>query len=133
MTPISNTKEMKMMTKKTKIMTIHPYRVEGKGWMFDDPTTGLKEEGLVCGIDTLLDLYSREKKLNTTKGFDVKFSNQPIKNHTLELHKQYELDGSGREHGTMYNCPQYNCEGWLCPSLYLYFEEAPETIYIKIS
>ena len=26
---------------------------------------------------------------------------------------------------------QFNAEGWLCPALFKYFDEAPDTIYVR--
>jgi hypothetical protein len=26
----------------------------------------------------------------------------------------------------------YDVEGWLCPSLYLYFEQAPKDIHVRV-
>jgi hypothetical protein len=111
-------------------MTIHPYH-NGTGWVFDDETTGMQAEGLVQGIDIILDKFSQEKNYNKFKGFDIQFDSQPIEDHDILLKKLYEIDNNGKENGTIYYCAKYNIEGWLCPSLYLYFSNTPDSIYIK--
>ncbi len=37
------------------MQVIHPYKMENGGWVFDDSGKDLDKEGLVLGIDTILD------------------------------------------------------------------------------
>lgn len=111
-------------------MKIHPYH-NGRGWVFDDPKTGLVAEGLVEGIDNILDMFTKEKKINRRKGLDIQFDKKPIPDYDILLTKMYEINNNGLMYGSVYHCARYEIDGWLCPSLYLYFFEAPEEIYIK--
>lgn len=116
--------------KKMLELKIHPYH-NGFGWVFDDERVGLVAEGLVDGIDTILDRYTAEHKINRKEGLDVTFSAQEIPEYDILLEKMHEVRNDGRNHGTMYYCKKYNIQGWLCPSLYLYLPEAPNNIYVK--
>lgn len=111
-------------------MQIHPYH-NGLGWVFDDEDQGLFAEGLVEGIDTILDLYTKEHNIDASKGLDVIFDDKKIDSYDIMLEKTEEIQNDGRQYGNMYYCDRYGIEGWLCPSLYLYFNDAPKRIYIK--
>jgi hypothetical protein len=116
----------------SQLITIHPYYTTTGEWVFDDPSTGLIKEELVFGIDTMLDTMANIRGLDKTKGFDVAFSSTAMPDYDVKLTKRQEIDGNGKLYGTMYYCEEYGIEGWLCPSLYLYFTAAPDSIYIKV-
>jgi len=113
-------------------ITIHPYYTTIDGWVFDDPRTGLVKEGLVQGIDTMLNAMAQLRGLNRREGFDITFSSNKIEDYDVKLNKLHEIDGDGQKNGTMYYCEEFETEGWLCPALYLYFTAAPDNIYIKV-
>lgn len=124
--------QRKPMINTGKPITIHPYYTPKDGWVFDDPRTGLVKEGLVQGIDTMLDTMATMRELDRRKGFDITFSSTKIPKYDIRLTKMHEIEGNGKLNGTMYYCQEFETEGWLCPALYLYFAEAPADIYIKV-
>ncbi|MFN9850585.1 MAG: DUF6717 family protein [Planctomycetota bacterium] len=114
------------------IQTIHPYKHSDLGWVFDDPAKGLDKEGLVLGIDTLLDQICERFQLNPVAGFDVEFSDEPIDNPAVVLQKLEEIEGQPEVHGTNYLDEASRTQGWLCPNLLKYFESPPNRIYCRI-
>ena len=60
------------------------------------------------------------------KGFRLLFSATPFPGH------QYQLTWLREEFGgNWYRCVQLEMDGWLCPALFKYFDEAPDTIYLR--
>lgn len=112
-------------------MQIHPYFRDGQGWIFDDPATMLFEEGLVDGMDQVLDLVTEARGLNKYNGFDVEFSDTEIP-HDYLLIKLEEINGDPSLYGTYYMFEPYNIRGWLCPNLGRYFDKPPEQIFLKV-
>jgi len=111
-----------------EIFTIAPYKYAG-AWVFDAPERDLHKEALVSGMDDMLDVIANGQ----TGGFSVLFSNNPFPGHTLVLNKvENGVDLEGNPYGTWYYCPQLNMEGWLCPALFKYYDEAPSAIYIQV-
>jgi hypothetical protein len=104
---------------------IKPYKVNGQ-WVFDDDSRGLVREALVLGIDTILDLLTKDIP-NRDAGVPIIFSAEPFPQYTAELIWEREELG-----GNWYFCPQVQLSGWLCPALLCYFEEAPEKIFVKL-
>lgn len=113
------------------LMTIHPYKDNGI-WMFDDESVGLKREALVAGVPEILEELCSAKGiegyLNPTRGFTLIFSGVPFPGHDLEAKWVREGDG-----GNWYkvNLGSSEMEGWLCPALFKYFNEAPKSLYIQ--
>ena len=107
------------------LRVIFPYKDEGQ-WMFDDAATGLVREPFVYGIDTMLDLLTKQIP-GAERGVKALFSDRPFPQ-SIELVRVREELG-----GQWYRCPVLeNMEGWLCPALFKYFAEAPERIYVKL-
>ena len=104
------------------VMVIHPYLHKGT-WVFDDEDKGLAREPFIAGIDTMLSNIVEMKGLDKN-GFSVLFSGSflPDAHMTLDW---LRADGGGN----WYSCPEHGMEGWLCPALYKYFEEAPKKIW----
>ena len=96
------------------INIIAPYKHLGM-WVFDDPRVGLSQEPLIAGIDTMLDHIAA----NIPDGFTIIFSCTPFPDHQLCL--EWRRAGNG---GNWYYAPQIDREGWLCPALMRYFDEA---------
>ena len=93
--------------------------------MFDDERVGLVQEPFVAGADTIIDTWVTEIP-NAEKGFRLIFSPEPFPGYTLHLEwLRQEMSGN------TYRCDQYGMEGWLCPALFKYFEEAPKNVYAK--
>ena len=106
------------------INIIVPYRYEGM-WVFDDPRVGLDKEPFVSGADDMIDALVAEIP-NADKGFRMLFSATPFPGNTVKLEWRREECG-----GNWYFSPEFEMEGWLCPALFKYFEQAPKEIYIK--
>ena len=106
------------------MMVIFPYKYEGC-WVFDDESVGLLQEPFVLGIDTMIDLLTADIP-DAERGFKVLFSAAKFPGYTLRL--EWKREDSG---GNWYYSPDYQMEGWLCPALFKYFEEAPKEIYVR--
>ena len=113
------------------MQVIHPYKLKTGGWVFDDPEKSLVQEGLVAGIDTMLDDIAAEFGIDPEVGFDVGFSDKPIENAEVILTKVREIDGQPELFGTDY-MDASGMTGWLCPNLLQYFTKPPEKIYCKV-
>jgi len=106
------------------IMVIAPYKYAGT-WVIDDEAVGLNKEPFVSGIPELIDEMVKDIP-DAEKGFRLLFSTQPFPGHTHKLEWR-----RGDKSGNWYYTPQYDKEGWLCPALFRYYDEAPKEIYIK--
>ena len=104
------------------IRLIVPYRYSGQ-WVFDDPAVGLVREPFVSGIDTMIDRLVEDIP-NADAGFRLLFSDAPFPGYAVKLEWARTEYG-----GNWYWCPQFEMEGWLCPALFRYFEEAPKELY----
>lgn len=106
------------------IFVIAPYKFEG-AWVFDDPRVGLVQEPFVAGADAMIERLVAAIP-NAAGGFRLFFSPEPFPGFAVKL------DWSREEYGgNWYRCDAYNMEGWLCPALFKYFEQAPPNIYVK--
>ena len=109
------------------LFTIKPYKWEGM-WVFDDERVGLDKEPFVGGADTIIDTAVALKGIrNPAKGFLMVFSAGPFPGADLELEwVREEFDGN------VYRWTQTGQEGWLCPALFHYFDEAPRKLYVQL-
>ena len=108
------------------IRIINPYRFAGT-WVFDDENTGLVREPFVEGADDIIDVMAASIT-DADDGFALIFSAQSFPGSTLHLERVREED-----EGWWYRSDALDMEGWLCPALFLYFEEAPEQLHCKFS
>ncbi len=106
------------------VMVISPYRYQGT-WVFDDPAAGLVREPFVAGIPEMID-YLVANVPNADHGFRLFFSAHPFPGHQRRL-TWTRSDGTGN----YYRLDDPPLEGWLCPSLFKYFEKAPPELYVK--
>jgi len=106
------------------LMVIAPYKYAGT-WVFDDSAVGLNREPFVSGIPEMMDDMVSNIP-DAEKGFRLLFSTQPFPGHTHKLTWR-----RGDKSGNWYYCEQYDKEGWLCPGLFRYYQEAPKEIYAK--
>jgi hypothetical protein len=123
--------------KANSIFTINPYKHMGL-WVFDDESVGLDMEPFVAGMDTLCDIvheslyglptfFQKFKK----KEFVLRFSKNPFPTSTITM-KWVDGDvNNSLEMGNSYYIPEYDLDGWCCPALFCYFDEAPKTIYLE--
>jgi hypothetical protein len=107
------------------LIVIHPYKAHGD-WVFDDPNVGLVQEPFVSGADVILD-HMVEGIPNAESGVSVIFSANPFPGSQYEF--QWRREDSG---GNWYYSPHFGLEGWLCPALFRYFEQAPERLYAQV-
>ena len=108
------------------LLMIRPYWSSGT-WVFDDPAAGLVREPFVCGIPQMIDRLVAEAHVeNAREGFRLLFSATPFPGH------QGKFTRLRAEHnGTWYRDETTGSKGWLCPALFKYFDEAPETLYAR--
>jgi hypothetical protein len=107
------------------LSVIHPYKVGGV-WVFDDPRVGLVQEPFVAGADEVIDRMVAEIP-NAEAGATLIFSARPFPGSQYEFHWRREEYG-----GNWYYSPRFDMEGWLCPALFKYFEQAPERLYVQV-
>ena len=107
---------------RNSIRIIKPYKYEGV-WVFDDENTGLVREPFVMGADDIIDVMCDEIE-NAEEGFTLFFSSRKFPGTNLQLLRVREECG-----GWWYRCEGLDMDGWLCPALFLYFEEAPKELY----
>jgi hypothetical protein len=107
------------------INIISPYRYNGT-WVFDDAQHDLVREPFISGADILIDRAVTDIP-NAAEGFNLIFSAGPFPDH------QYRLERSREEFdGNWYYLEEFDAEGWLCPALLHYFEDAPDEIFVKV-
>jgi hypothetical protein len=94
--------------------------------VFDDERVGLVQEPFVGGADTMIDRVVADIP-NAERGFTMIFSAAPFPGHQFRL--GWRRDGDG---GNWYYAPQFELEGWLCPALLRYFDEAPKELYVQV-
>jgi hypothetical protein len=113
-----------------RVLTLYPYLLNGTCWVFDDERTGLKEEAFVCGMSEMISRVVEAKGVpNSARGFAMTFAAEPFSGHDVELHWIRPDDNGGNWYeGTVVGG---HMEGWLCPALLLYFEQAPRRIFVR--
>ncbi|HUE12942.1 MAG TPA: DUF6717 family protein [Planctomycetaceae bacterium] len=109
-----------------QIMVIAPYWLDEVGtWVFDDPATDLKQEPFVEGIPEMIDDLVAAIP-NARSGFRLLFSAAPFPGFQRKI-TRVRQDLSG----WWYASNEPKAEGWLCPALFRYFDEAPPEIYVE--
>jgi hypothetical protein len=106
-------------------MIIYPYRHAGT-WVFDDLNTGLVREPFVAGVPEMIDHLVKDIP-DADKGFRMLFSAQPFPGYMMKVTWRRAEKG-----GNWYYSEQLGKEGWLCPALFRYFNEAPREIYVRV-
>ena len=106
------------------LITIAPYWYEGT-WVFDDPIVDLSREPFVSGTPEMINNLVKDMP-DARSGFRMTFSAGPFPGYQLELIRDREEYG-----GNWYRTEDPPMEGWLCPALLMYFDMAPEMIYVK--
>jgi hypothetical protein len=93
--------------------------------VFDDPKVGLVQEPFVSGADLMIDQMVADIP-NAEQGVTILFSASPFPGY------QHEFQWVREEHGgNWYASAEYGMEGWLCPALFKYFEQAPNRLYAQ--
>ena len=95
-------------------------------WVFDDPRVGLSQEPFVSGADAMIDRVVADIPW-AERGFTLVFAATPFPGH------QYRLDWLRADgDGNWYRSADLDMEGWLCPALFRYFDEAPKHLYAQV-
>jgi len=104
----------------TYIVWIHR---QGNNWVFDDRGKGIKNEAFVMGSSEIIEAVKEQlgKEPRTLMFSDV-----------VELEHKIELQEACGDQWSLYHSEETGREGWLCPVLYQYFEQPPETIYFSL-
>lgn len=127
LTPQDNGIDLETLLKRNQINAIKPYMWEGL-WVFDDPSVGLEKEALIAGMpEMILHACAASGISNPEKGFLALFSKDPFPGAKICLQLVREEMG-----GNVYLLPEAKIEGWLCPALFKYFDEAPQKMYIEL-
>jgi len=106
------------------MLAIAPYWWQGT-WVFDDPERGLTREPFVSGVPEMIDQLVADIT-DARKGFRLLFSASPFPGYQKEFHWERHEFG-----GNWYHCDNPPLEGWLCPALFKYFDEAPRKLYAR--
>ena len=102
--------------------------VSGFFWVFDDWRVGLVEEPFVDGMDVILDRMTQDidgasdgvlLEMSTLRQADANALFRDTGGRRGEW-TEYEWVGSGRT-------------GWLCPSLFYYFEKPPQEFWLRMT
>jgi hypothetical protein len=104
---------------------IHPYKYYGT-WVFDDDRVGLLREAFVAGADRIIDRMV-ENIPNADQGVTILFAQIPFPGHQFKVQWRREEGG-----GNVYYSSDFDIEGWLCPTLFKYFDSAPKEMFIQI-
>jgi hypothetical protein len=109
------------------MLVIKPYRDHGT-WVFDDPAVGLMREPFVAGVPAMIDWLVREIP-GPEKGFRLIFSANPFPGEQAVFTRDRSESG-----GTWYRsaAPKPVMEGWLCPALFKYFDQAPRELHVRV-
>ncbi len=106
------------------IRVIAPYWHMGT-WVFDDDAVGLVREPFVSGVPEMINEMVEDIP-NARDGFRMTFSAGCFPGFQRELTwVREEFDGH------WYRSEEPPMEGWLCPALFKYFDEAPEKLFVR--
>jgi hypothetical protein len=106
------------------LLVIAPYRHSGT-WVFDDEAAGLVREPFVAGVPEMIDILVEEIP-NADDGFRLLFSAQEFPGFQKKLTWL-----RGDKGGNYYKLDTPEMEGWICPALFRYYDEAPKELYVK--
>jgi hypothetical protein len=124
------------------LAVIEPYWYQDT-WVFDDASKGLEKEPLEGRVEgelaDVLDMvgaqgtglsemieYLVKDIPDARKGFTLVVSSEPFAGYQVELARMEE------EYGWWtYKAKDYRAEPWLPPTLFRYFDTAPESLYVK--
>jgi hypothetical protein len=106
------------------IMVIVPYRYAGT-WVFDDSRAGLVREPFVAGVPEMIDAMVAGIP-DATNGFRLTFSARPFPGYQKKL-----VWLRGDSGGNYYRLDGTEKQGWLCPAMFHYYQNAPKELYVK--
>jgi len=109
--------------------TIYPYYTGC--WVFDDAKIGLKAESFVCGVSEMISALIASLAIpNAHNGFELNFSDTPIKGYQVNVHWERSECNGNWYYGKIADKIMH---GWLCPALFKYFDKTPKIIYVKVA
>jgi hypothetical protein len=109
-----------------QIFVIDPYWLESVStWVFDDPAVGLIREPFVSGVPEMID-HLVQAIPDARISFRLLFSASAFPGYQQKLTWIREEFG-----GNWYASDDPPMEGWLCPALFRYFQDAPAELYVK--
>jgi hypothetical protein len=108
------------------LFVIFPYKQHGV-WVFDDERVGLIREPFVAGADAILDVLTANLP-QAEQGVKLVFSAAPFPGYTARFVLERSEYG-----GNWYRWPEKGMEGWLCPALFKYFDQAPPELFVSVS
>jgi hypothetical protein len=112
------------------LFVIQPYWHAGT-WVFDDERVGLVREPFVAGVPEMIDrLVELAGITDARSGFRLLFSAAPFPGYAARFQK-VRGDLGGTWYRTTRDRAAPAAEGWLCPALFKYFDDAPEQLYAK--
>ena len=115
---VTRTREM------NAINAIFPYKHQGL-WVFDDPNAALAREPFVSGADEIIERMVQDIP-GAQSGFTLLFSAAPFPGHEAILEwRRSDMGGNWSYRADL------GMDGWLCPALFKYFEDAPARIYAQ--
>lgn len=111
-----------------QIFVIKPYWHDGT-WVFDDESVGLLREPFVSGVPEILSDLVRDFP-DARRGFRLTFSAEAFPDSQLTARR-----GEASAGGCWYSVGEEagGEEGWLCPAMFRYFDEAPAKIHLSVS
>ena len=104
-----------------QIQVIAPYRYNDT-WVFDDENVGLFREPFVVGIPEIIEAAMKAEGIAGSKLL-LHFSGAQFPG------CKKKLTWIREEFGGNWYKDEAGREGWLCPALFKYFDEAPAEIY----
>lgn len=111
------------------VLKIRPYWADIiRTWVFDDEAAGLVQEPFVSGTDVMISKMLELYEINFPElGFILKFSDKSFVGFQERLSWAYEeMDGN------WYEWKRMGMQGWLCPALFCYYDEAPKILHVKM-
>ena len=112
-----------------QLLILAPYWWQGT-WVFDDDRFGLEREPFVEGAPAIITRVVSRAGLDLERarrdGIRLLFSASPFPGFQEEASRIRP-----EREGWWYRTIEPELEGWLCPELFNYFDDAPERLYVK--
>ena len=116
-------------SRRNQLLVIAPYWHAGT-WVFDDERVGLEREPFVAEVPEIIDRVVQRAGLDLGQsrrdGIRLLFSADPFPGSQEEASRVRPEAG-----GWWYRTAEPELDGWLCPALFHYFDEAPERLFVR--
>jgi len=121
---------MNSQTQTNALLVIAPYWWKDT-WVFDDERFDLEREPFVDGapeiITRAVERAGLDLEVARRDGIRLIFSANPFPGFLEEASRIRPDSG-----GWWYRTGEPELDGWLCPQLFNYFDEAPEQLFVKV-